>query len=149
MAGGVVGARGTPLERFEAKVMRDPMSGCWLWAGAAMAKGYGSFGAVPGKLILAHRWAYEHFVGPIPAGLVIDHLCRNRSCVNPAHLEAVTGLENTRRGARAIATHCKHGHPFDDENTIRRANGGRDCRMCQRAADTRRRAREAIIGRFR
>jgi hypothetical protein len=75
-------------------------TGCWEWIGTCQSNGYGAF-AVAGKTLRAHRWAYEHFVGPIPVGLTIDHLCRNRTCVNPEHMEPVTSAENTRRGVEA------------------------------------------------
>lgn len=87
------------------------------------------------RLLMVHRIAYELAVGPIPVGLVIDHLCRNHSCINPEHLEPVTNVENVMRGESAWArnarkTHCKRGHEFTDENTIRR-NGTRSCRQCR------------------
>jgi len=87
---------------------------------------------------LAHRVAYEREVGPIPAGLTIDHLCRNRACVNVDHMEVVSSAENTRRGISFAAVNgskarCIHGHPFDEANTYLRPNGkGRDCRVCGR-----------------
>lgn len=86
-------------------------------------------------MVRAHRWAYLHFVGKIPAGLDLDHLCRNRWCVNPEHLEPVTRSENLTRGyaARGPKTYCKHGHRFDPENTFQRSDGGRGCRACRTA----------------
>jgi hypothetical protein len=85
------------LDRFLAKV--EPTLLCWKWLGAVGSSGFGVFHAGPGRrLALAHRYAYEAFVGPIPAGLVLDHLCSNRRCVNPAHLEPVSYAENVRRG---------------------------------------------------
>ena len=103
------------------------MTPCVLWEGTLDRDGYGKKAGT-----LAHRLAYVAARGPIPAGLEIDHLCRVRACVNPDHLEAVTKAENQRRGIRATATACIHGHPFTPENTIRRRRGGRDCRECGR-----------------
>jgi hypothetical protein len=96
---------------------------------------------------LAHRVSYELLVGPIPQGLQLDHLCRNRRCINPAHLEPVTSRENTMRGetvaaANASRDHCPSGHPYSDSNTIALGKGGRKCRECDR---TRGRARDAEI----
>lgn len=108
--------------------------GCWRWLGHLTSSGYGSIWR-GGQHYRAHRVAYEIFVGPIPEGLVIDHLCRNRGCVNPAHMEPVTPHENWRRGEsvtvkHARKTHCKWGHPFDDANTRYRPSGARRCRIC-------------------
>ncbi len=134
--------RTLPLaERFEAKVNYKD-DGCWEWLAGRDRKGYGRFSI--GRLSKpAHRVSYELFVGPIPTGLQVDHLCRNRACVNPAHLEPVTCLENVRRSALGIATAnrvaCRHGHPYSPENTYVRKSGARACRTCRREQDARRR----------
>jgi hypothetical protein len=84
--------------------------------------------------VFAHRFAWETFVGPIPEGLVIDHVlaagCTHRNCVNPDHLEPVTQLENMWRGLHTQKTHCANGHPRTTENTIYRRDGSRRCRRC-------------------
>lgn len=128
-------------DRFDQKVDRNgPEFGnrgrCWQWTGTGTKTGYGQL-SINGQHRYAHRWAYEHFIGPIPSGLQIDHLCRNRGCVNPAHLEPVTAEENTRRAA-AFITHCPAGHLYDKTNT-RVRNGTRDCRACDRDAQRRKR----------
>lgn len=145
----------TLLERFEEKVMVDPNSGCWLWTGAVAPNGYGIFKGME-KLENAHRSSYKMHVGEIPAGLNLDHLCRVRSCVNPAHLEPVTHAENVRRGLSPAMftkaaierghakTHCPSGHPFSEENTyIYNSPTGphRACRTCRRAAVTKQNAK--------
>jgi hypothetical protein len=108
---------------------------CWEWKGA-ISQGYGKMvHPVTGKDVLVHRVAWEHWRGPIPQGLTIDHLCCNTSCSNPRHLEVVTQKENVLRGRSGPAqnarkTHCKHGHEFTEENTYR-WKGQRHCRTCR------------------
>ena len=144
--------RGNP----EAQSQRDPLrvrfwrmvdkSGdCWEWTGTTTVHGYGQ-SKVAGKNQSAHRTSYELLVGPIPEGLQIDHLCRNRSCVNPSHMEPVTQQENMRRGDGAGAknaskTHCKWGHEFSDENTYMQGPGGkhRGCLACRAIRNEKRR----------
>jgi hypothetical protein len=120
--------------RFWAKVEKTDT--CWVWS-AAKISGYGAF-KLDGRAIRAHRFAYELLVGPVPEGLPLDHLCRNRACVNPAHLEPVTHRVNILRGEGACAvkarqTHCIHGHEFTLENTYLKS-GKRQCRTCRRSA---------------
>lgn len=114
---------------------------CWQWDVLRPTTGYGDF--YDGRAWLAHRWSYEHHVGPIPEGLEIDHLCRNRGCVNPYHLEVVTPRVNTLRGfgpsgLAARKTQCSNGHAFTPENTYYRGpNRQRRCRTCVLAANAR------------
>lgn len=128
-------------DRFLAKI-DDAEGGCWQWNAHRQTNGYAQF-KISGRVRLAHRVAYETLRGPIPDGAVIDHLCRNRSCVNPAHLEPVTQQTNVLRGVgiaarRARQTHCVHGHPFTASNTYVAPGGNRRCRTCRRAQNRRR-----------
>jgi len=110
---------------------------CWEWTRAKTSGGYGQFWVKPRKVV-CHRFAYEQLVGPIPEGLQLDHLCRNRACVNPNHLEPVTQQVNILRGfsiatANRLKTHCPQGHPYSATNTyIHPRNNGRICRACAR-----------------
>lgn len=124
--------------RFWTKVAPlETISGCWNWMGAKDQKGYGQIRDESGRTVRAYRWAYEHLVDAIPDGLQIDHLCRNRGCVNPAHLEPVTARVNILRGngltaQEARRTHCPRGHPYSGDNLHMRPNGSRRCRACHR-----------------
>ena len=124
------GKKEPPLMRLIDKTHFDTATGCWVWTASKKSNGYGSFTA-PGLGAQAHRVAYLLLTGPIPGGMHLDHLCRNRLCVNPDHLEPVTQAENNRR-AGAARTHCARGHAYTAANTYRRRNGTRDCRACNR-----------------
>lgn len=123
-----------------------PSEGCWLWSGVVNpTTGYSQFSVRTDTgviTIYAHRWAYELLVGPVPDGLELDHLCRNRECVRPDHLEPVLPAVNVRRGVGpertrlryAAQTHCRNGHPLAGDNlrlSRRGAYTARVCRTCQ------------------
>lgn len=120
--------------------MIDFTESCWLWTGPGDGLGYGSFGLKTDdgwRVVKAHRFAYETMVGPIPAGLHIDHLCRVRHCVNPDHLEPVTLRENILRGVspaarNALKTHCPKSHEYIGNNLYIFPDGSRGCRACAR-----------------
>jgi hypothetical protein len=135
----------TETERFWEYV--EKTSSCWLWTGAK-SHGYGNFyvsnGDGTSRQVQAHRWAYEHSIGPVPRGLVLDHLCRVRHCVRPQHLQPVRQQVNILRGdlARALRENaCVNGHDYTPENTYINTAGARVCRMCQRVSGAAFRAR--------
>ena len=133
-------------ERFRAKVdVRTPEE-CWEWMASTTNSGYGRY-RLPDKHVSAHRFAYEATVGPIPEGLDLDHKCRNRRCVNPAHLEPVTERENTLRGISIAAmnarkTHCWKGHELAGAN-LYVWQGARACKACRKTNRKRHEARKA------
>lgn len=147
--------------RFLGFTPERPEDGCWHWSGKRSRDGYGRF-SIATKWALAHRVAYQMFIGPIAEGSEIDHLCHNadatcaggtecphRICVNPAHLEAVTHKTNMHRtkyiGAKVRQTHCKHGHEYTEANTGRDSRGNRRCRACDRAAKAARQAARKAV----
>lgn len=126
---------------FWTRVHVATFDACWQWLAGRTSRGYGAT-YVNGGQQPAHRVAYQAAYGPIPQGLVIDHLCRNRACCNPNHMEPVTPRENVLRGIGPSASHaqkavCPLGHPY----THRDAHGARRCRVCAREQDARHKAK--------
>lgn len=133
------------VDRFAERIALTD-TGCIEWIAGRNNKGYGTFASEGKRTVVAHRWSYEHRFGPIAPGLVIDHLCRNTSCVNPDHLEAVTQQENLLRAVgigkhNTEKTHCPKGHPYAGDNLyIPPSRPNRMCRTCRR--DAKRQAKE-------
>lgn len=126
-----------PEERVDRHYRAGSPTECWVWTSAKDPHGYGRMGLEPGRTGLAHRFMYQLHKGPIPHRYEVDHLCKNPSCVNPSHLEAVPGHVNNARSnslsaQRSRQTHCMNGHEFTPENTyIYRTQ--RQCRICRKA----------------
>jgi hypothetical protein len=128
-----------PLKRF-VKHVAVQLHGCIFWLGSRTKFGYGKFrvGGRGSKTVVAHKFAYESIYGPLTPGVVLDHLCRQPSCVNVLHLEAVTQRVNLMRSdltdawKKSHQTHCKRGHEFTESNTRIAKNGSRHCKECER-----------------
>jgi hypothetical protein len=122
------------LERFAQKFKVDPSSGCWVWKNVP-SNGYGYFG-INGRTHRSHRLLYQEFNGEIPASLVCDHLCRNKACCNPKHIEPVTQAVNVQRGdlaGRPLTPFCRHGHRLTPDNVYcAPSDGKRKCLECKR-----------------
>lgn len=131
-------APGIP-ERIWDKIVRIPESGCWVWVGSISGRGYGEVWWKGSKAFI-HVLMHKLFVGDVPTGFEVDHLCKVRCCCNPNHLEAVTHAENVKRSSawhhvvkkHKEATHCQRGHPWTKENTYIEPNGKRRCLECKR-----------------
>lgn len=121
-------------QRFQVKIIIDPVTECWVWIGYKLKYGHGRI-SIGNKKLLTHRVSYLLLKGPIPSETPhLDHLCRNPPCCNPEHLEPVTNSENVKRGDAGRhfreKTHCPQGHLYSIENTLL-YNGGRNCRICK------------------
>jgi len=137
------------LRRFFEKI-DDTKGNCWLWTASKNRDGYGMV-RLDGKNRSAHRVSFEIFVTDIPNYLMIDHLCRNRGCVNPEHMELVTNKENIFRGVGIAVTNskktkCHRGHNFTDENTFISKIGSRNCRKCLKIRNDLRPRKKEVLG---
>jgi hypothetical protein len=138
----------TPARDMFDSLIKKEKNGCHVWTGGKTRLGYGHFWSAEQKLVYAHRVSYERKNGKIPDGLELDHLCRNPSCVNPEHLEAVDHRTNLLRGEGIASihskkTHCKHGHPYAGENLYISPKGYRKCYICASMYDQKRRKKNA------
>ena len=152
------GSRRIPFEtRFEFFTIPEPNSGCLIWLGPLNNSGYGQMktgykSEGTRRTYLVHRIAYEHFVGPIPEKMDLDHLCRVRCCVNPAHLEPVTRRENNLRGIgpqvhrarKAAQQYCKRGHQLFGDNMFLNSEGKRACKACRKQLSEKYRRQRAV-----
>ena len=116
------------MQRFVASIERDN-NGCWLWTSTLNSRGYARI-SIRNKMVLAHRWIWMRWNGPIPDDLVVDHLCEVKRCVNPDHMQLLTSQENIRRSC-PLKTHCPRGHELDIVGFyLDRSNGARKCKVC-------------------
>lgn len=142
--------RKTPIERFTEKYIVTSC-GCWIWIASIGSHGYGQLG-LNDKIVTAHTFSYNNFIGLIPDGLELDHLCRNRSCVCPWHLETVPHKINMKRGINLFGnnihnkskTYCPQGHPYNADNTYIGDHNDRQCRICRANADKRYKAKRRL-----
>ncbi len=127
--------KANPLDRFVVKI-KTLRNGCWQWTGAINKYGYGSFRGYNSKDTKSHIFSYEHFKGKIKVGFQLDHLCRNRACCNPNHLQQVTAKENQMRAIpfRKTKTNCPNGHSLTEDNILfnKNSKSGKRYRICKK-----------------